>query len=105
MSYSVDQAENVIRILVAAPQEYVNTFSTRRVINTPREITAVGFFCVFPTYFLGHRCVSSSSGSSTRMLSFLIFLLQLRNGARVHKKQRNEALPLAHAQTILYTSN
>jgi len=28
--YRVDQAEWVIRIIVAAPQEYVNTYSTRR---------------------------------------------------------------------------
>jgi len=28
--YRVDQAEYVIHILVAAPQEYVNIYSTRR---------------------------------------------------------------------------
>jgi len=28
----VNQAEYVIRILVAVPQEYVNTYSTRRVV-------------------------------------------------------------------------
>ena len=31
--YRVDQAEYVIRILVAAPQEYVNNYSTRRPIS------------------------------------------------------------------------
>ena len=31
--YRVNQAEHVIHILVVAPQEYVNIYSTRRVIG------------------------------------------------------------------------
>jgi len=33
--YSVDQAEYVIRILVVAPQEYMNIYSTYRAVTAP----------------------------------------------------------------------
>jgi len=47
VTYRVNQAEYGISILVVVPQEYVNTYSTRRWVSSERRMFVPSSICTF----------------------------------------------------------